>query len=111
MATANEHREQADHNQRFLGSVDADVYPDWVAFYKAVHLVEMMFRERGHTGNSHVRRNNILKTQYLPIWRNYKTLYSFSRLARYWCLQVKPEHVPFVVQRLERVEREIRTLV
>jgi hypothetical protein len=114
MAKPEEHQKQADHNQRFLESIDTGTFPDWVAtvaFYKAVHLVEKMFRARGHNSGSHTRRNNVLKRQYLPIWREYKTLYSFSRLARYWCFQVKAEHVKFILQRLGRVEREIKNFL
>jgi len=114
MATPEEHQKQADHNQSFLDSIDANVYPDWVAtvaFYRAVHLVEKLFHTRGHDSGSHVRRNTVLKRQYLPIWREYKTLYSFSRLARYWCLKVKPEHTKFILQRLSRVEREVGNLL
>lgn len=113
MATPQQHQTQADHNQSFFETIDTSTFPDWaatVAFYKAVHLVEKLFRQRGQRSGNHTRRNNILKTQYLPIWRNYKALYSFSRLARYWCMQVTAEHVRLIVRRLQKVEAEIRNL-
>jgi hypothetical protein len=113
MATPEQHQAQADHNQAFYETIDSTLFPDWaatVAFYKAVHLVEKLFRQRGQKGGSHMKRNNILKTQYLPIWRHYKALYSFSRLARYWCMEVKPEHVPQIARKLGKVDAEIRNL-
>ena len=46
MGTKNDHREKADHNQKFLDSI-AKEFPDWkvtVIFYKALHLVECFLR-------------------------------------------------------------------
>jgi hypothetical protein len=100
MATVAEHLSQAKHNQSFLETIDRPDYPDWlatVAFYKALHLVEAMFRVGNHKTGSHLRRNNILRKHYLSVWREYKTLYSFARLARYRCLKVKPTDVDFVM--------------
>jgi hypothetical protein len=113
MATPDQHQAQADHNQRFFETIRPSEFPDWaatVAFYKAVHLVEKMLRIRGQRSGSHTRRNNLLKTQYLPVWRHYKALYSFSRLARYWCLQVREEDVQYIIRRLQKVEVEVRNL-
>ena len=86
MATQPQHKKQAEHNQAFLKSIDADGFPDWyatVAFYKALHLVEMLLRKKKKRSNNHVVRNRVLRTEFLAVWRDYKTLYSFSRLARY----------------------------
>jgi hypothetical protein len=56
MGTRSNHREKADHNQAFLESIaDRKTYCDWivtVAFYKALHLVEMVFADAGkHSDN------------------------------------------------------------
>jgi hypothetical protein len=113
MATPQQHQAQADHNLEFFHTIDSSSYPDWattVAFYRAVHLVEKLLRTRGQSSGSHTKRNNLLKTEYLSVWRHYKALYSFSRLARYWCMEVKPEHVQFVARKLQKVESEIRCL-
>src|SRR5579859_3330506 len=103
MATENEHRQQAEHNQRFLDSFDHARFPDWcvtVAFYKAVHLVEMLFanKNRSAGSGSHTNRNQILKRHYVSIWRNYRPLYEFSRTARYWCLHAEAKHTPHVLK-------------
>jgi hypothetical protein len=114
MATAHEHETQATHNQTFLESIDSQRFPDWyatVAFYQAVHLVEKLFRVKGGKTGNHRTRNYTLKTKYLSVWRDYKTLYSFSRLARYRCMKVKKDQVAFIKQRLERVQRTIDKLV
>lgn len=110
MATDKEHRRQAEHNQKFLESIDQSEFPDWlstVAFYKAVHLVQALLTASGRNAKSHKSRNRILKTTWPAVWKEYHPLYSFSRLARYWCFRVKPEHIPFVMRRLGRVERAI----
>jgi hypothetical protein len=110
MATEKEHLRQAEHNQRFLDSIDGTQFPDWtatVAFYKAVHLVQALFHLTGDSCGSHSGRNGILKGKYPHLWKQYHPLYSFSRLARYWCMKVKPEHAEQVRKRLAKFEREI----
>ena len=45
MGSHAQHQSKAEHNGRFLASINAQEFPDWavvVAFYKAVHLVEML---------------------------------------------------------------------
>jgi hypothetical protein len=111
MATEHEHRRQADHNQAFLDSIDAARFPDWTttaAFYKAVHLVQALFAASGHQCRSHSSRNKLLRLKFATVWKQYHPLYSFSRLARYWCFRVKPEHVRHVIRRLGRIERAIK---
>ena len=106
MATDAEHLQQARHNQEFFDALDVNRFPDWAAtalFYKAVHLSQLLFRSK-----SHQRRNKTLKLQYPDVWKEYQPLYTFSRLARYWCLQVRPEDVPYVVRRLGRFERALQ---
>jgi hypothetical protein len=110
MATDKEHQRQAAHNQELLDVLDRQRFPDWattIAFYKAVHLVQAFFHVTGDSCGSHTARNGILKSKYPEIWRHYHPLYSFSRLARYWCLKVKPDHVEYVIRRLNKLEREI----
>lgn len=116
MATEAEHRQQAQHNQDCLNSIDVNKFPDWavtVAFYKAVHLVEMLFAKKsiGHLSGRHTSRNNLLKNQYPSLWKDYRPLYAFSRVARYWCLRVRPEHVPHILKRLNKVEQAVARLV
>ncbi len=115
MATESEHRRQAERNEEFLSGIDQNRFPDWkatVAFYKAVHLVEVLFAHQGRPpGGSHTRRNNTLKRDFPDLWREYRPLYAFSRMARYWCMAVNPSHVDYVLRRLHRVERIIHELM
>jgi hypothetical protein len=111
MATDREHLRQAEHNQHCFDALDQAHFPDWaatIAFYKAVHLVQALFQLTGDSCGSHSARNDILKKKFPRIWRQYHPLYSFSRLARYWCLKVKPEHVQQIVRRLRKLEKEVK---
>jgi hypothetical protein len=108
MATESEHRQQAEQNGAFLATIDQERFPEWVvtvAFYKAVHLIEMVFaHDSRKPGGSHGRRNQVLKRHYPDIWKQYRPLYTFSRMARYWCVPVTREYVTYVLRRLGRVE-------
>jgi hypothetical protein len=113
MATESEHRKQAIHNQAFLDAIDARAFPDWfvtAAFYKAVHLVEVLFRRKGHPSGNHNRRNQQLKRHYQSVWRDYRPLYDLSRKARYWCVAITPPQVQKAKTRLARLERTIGKL-
>ena len=114
MATAEEHKQQALHNERFLATIDRDEYPDWAAtviFYAAVHRVQMLFETCGGVGGNHHQRNKTLRKLYLGVWKNYQPLYTFSRLSRYWCMKTKPEHIPYILRRYDRVVRAIDDLM
>ena len=110
MATEHEHRRQAEHNLKFLGAIDVELFPDWAAtivFYTAVHLAEMLFKKQGGSSGSHRKRNQSLRRRYPHVWRHYQPLYAFSRLSRYWCMKVAAEHVPYLTRRLRRLQTEI----
>lgn len=110
MATENEHRRQAEHNQSFLDTIDADKYPDWIAtvsFYTAVHFVQMLFAKRGGRTGSHRKRNDTLRSRYADVWKHYQPLYSYSRLARYWCMKATPSDIPELKRRLGLLKRAI----
>ncbi len=114
MATEAQHLEQAEHNRRLMLAVDSAVFPDWVAtaaFYAAVHYVAALFARKSHLAGSHVRRNNILKTTYPDVWKWYRSLYDFSRAARYRCYQVTEDDLAYIRKRLDRVESEVRPLL
>jgi hypothetical protein len=111
MATEQQHREQAEHNQRFLDAIDPARFPDWVAtvaFYKSVHLVQMLFVRKAHDSGSHQKRNNILKRHYPEIWKEYRPLYAFSRLTRYRCYQATTADLTYLLRRLGRTEEAVR---
>jgi hypothetical protein len=93
--TADEHQRQADHNERFLQSIDEDEFCDWLAtaaFYVAVHLIEKVRA----LSNEHNERLDFVRNQHPQIHLHYRELYSFSLQTRYgiaphhWLL---PEHV------------------
>src|SRR5687767_12154395 len=110
MATEKEHLRQAEHNQQLLDVIDSNRFPDWattVAFYKAVHLVQAMFQMTGDSCGSHVMRNGVLRAKFPEVWKMYQPLYSFSRLARYWCMKVKPDHVGYILRRLAKLESAV----
>lgn len=110
MGTEADHREKADHNQKFLGTIDPKDYPDWVVtvcFYKAVHLVEMLFAtSKRHSGN-HRERHDVLKREYPDIWRQYHPLYTQSRRARYKIRSISADTVKYVAGRLAALEKLI----
>ncbi len=65
MATAEEHRRQAIHNETFLATIDVELYPDWAAtviFYAAVHRVQTLIETCGGNTGSHNARNQTLRT-------------------------------------------------
>lgn len=85
MASEAAHLLKAEHNQKFLDTLD-DAYPDWlltVGFYKAVHLAEALFARRGYHSHSHEERNRKLRAEFPAIWQEYKPLYDNSKLVRY----------------------------
>src|SRR5260370_12086624 len=107
MATEDQNKQQADHNQSFLNCIDRGKYPDWVAtvaFYKAVHLVQMLFMKRGHDTGSHQKRNGILKRQYPELWKAYRPLFAFSRLTRYRCYRTTAAEVEYLLRHLGRTD-------
>lgn len=114
MATESDHLRQAQHNQSFLNSIDATKYPDWattVAFYTAVHLAQALLKRSGDNCSSHTSRNRTLRKKFPGVWKLYQPLYSYSRLARYWCMKVKSADIPYITRRLGKIEREIHAIL
>jgi hypothetical protein len=113
MATAAAHAQQATHNQNFLGTIDPNLFPDWivtVAFYKAVHVVEGLLVRKGKGTGNHAQRNLALKTQFASVWKDYHPLYNQSRVARYWCVPFKPVDVGQAITRLQHVEASVAAI-
>lgn len=110
------HRAQAKHNQVFIEKI-GDEFADWLviaAFYKAVHIVEMLRAVEGQHSRGHHGRNTYLETEHPRIWVEYYPLYNFSIRARYYCTRIdadkiRSELIGKRLPALERfVEREIR---
>jgi len=114
MATESDHRQKAEHNQRFLATIDAKEFPDWkvtVSFYRAIHLVEMVFARNGNHSQHHRGRHDELKRTYPSIWRHYRPLYEQARNARYKARPISQQTVHYVAGRLAAVEQEVATLI
>ena len=93
------HLEQAKHNEFFLSDLEVDyptTYFDWkvtVSFYIALHYLQALgdYRniEIGETHND-IERNVNPNSSRNPVmrisnsaWRNYKSLFKYSQIARY----------------------------
>ena len=110
MATESDHLRQAQHNHEFLNAIEQARFPDWaatVAFYTAVHLVQALLKRHGENCSSHNSRNRKLRQKFPAVWKLYQPLYTYSRLARYWCMKVKATDIPYLVRRLGKIEREV----
>jgi hypothetical protein len=107
MGTKSDHSEKANHNQRFLDSIDPREFPDWVTtvcFYKALHLVEMLFAQESKHSDNHRERHDVLKREHPDIWKEYLPLYAQSRRARYKTRAINQQTLQYVRGRLSRVE-------
>jgi hypothetical protein len=117
MPSADQHRNKAERNRRFLDSISCDDYPEWVvvaAFYTAVHLVERVRAANGD-GDSTSHEDRLDYVQHsLPadIHTAYHILLNVSMLARYQSMadfyrQFQAEDVTteIVGNRLARIER------
>jgi hypothetical protein len=123
MPTADQHRNKADRNRKFLSSIALDEFPDWVAvaaFYTAVHRIEQ-YRAFAGDGDStsHEDRLNYVRHR-LPtaIHSAYHILQNVSMLARYqstadFHAQFQAEDVQkdIVETRLARIEDFVQSAV
>lgn len=103
------HRAQAQHNQGFIEKI-TDEFADWMAiaaFYKAVHLVEMLRAVDGQHSRGHHGRRRYLETEHPEISVEYFPLYNFSIQARYYCrkIDVKKVRSELIGRRLPALER------
>ncbi len=103
------HRAKAQHNQGFIERI-GDAFADWLviaAFYKAVHIVEMLRAVEGQHSRGHHERNTYLKTKHPNIWFEYYHLYGFSIQARYYCTRIDVDEVrsELIGKRLPALER------
>jgi hypothetical protein len=88
MPSADQHRNKAERNRKFLNSISLDEFPDWVAvaaFYTAVHRIEQ-YRAFAGDGDSisHEDRLNYVQHRLPKVIHNaYHMLQNVSMLARY----------------------------
>lgn len=120
MPTAEQHRQQAEHNRDFVQSFDLDtsLYLDWsvtAIFYTALHLVEWYLKTKGLTG----RRDHKLRDAYIArlnelrnIYADYTELKFQSEASRYECVSFTPGSIKNdLLPRLDRLETHIRSLL
>src|SRR6059058_3119301 len=120
MPSADQHRNKAERNRRFLNSIALDDFPEWVvvaAFYTAVHLVERLRAAAGDgDSTSHEDRLDYVQHHHPnEIHSAYHILQNVSMLARYqsagdFYAQFQPEDVAkeIVGNRLVRVEQYVQ---
>lgn len=114
MGTQVQHAEKAASNQKFLDHITLAGYADWTAtviFYRAVHLVEMMFAADNSHCNSHPERNAKLQKDHTDVYAEYHPLYNFSRFARYDCRKFHGADLSKCFKRLEGVEKRVRDYI
>jgi hypothetical protein len=112
MPTADEHQGQAEHNLRFLQTVDSAEFCDWmavVAFYVAVHLVERLRALAAGHSIDHADRNEFVRNDHPAIHVHYRELYNVSLIVRYgvgpfhWLV---PENVSGHLEEIQRYVAE-----
>jgi hypothetical protein len=113
MPTAEEHRRKAEHNLRFLETVDTDEFGDWMAvaaFYVAVHLVERLRAFIGQHSTDHQDRLSFVRQYHPQMHTAYRELYNIARLVRYGA---GPDHwlnPEFVSGCMEIVREYVRSI-
>ena len=88
MPSADQHRNKAERNRKFLRSIALDEFPDWVAvaaFYTAVHRIEQYraFVGDGDSTSHEDRLNYVQRCLPNAIHSAYHILQNVSMLARY----------------------------
>jgi hypothetical protein len=89
LSTPQRHREQAEHNEFFVESLNNPFW-DWAVvgtFYEALHYVDGFLMTKGVDPPRQAERNSIVATDstLVKIWPEYQQLYNDSKLARYEC--------------------------
>lgn len=88
MGSSQQHRQKSERNQEFVDQILGLGFHEWTAiaiFYKAVHLVEMMFAQSGVHSQTHQERNESLRDNHPDLYREFHPLFNFSLMARYDC--------------------------
>jgi hypothetical protein len=110
MGNQKQHREKADRIGSFVENIKSLEFPDWLAiamFYRALHLVEMMFASTGRHTINHNERREALRSEFPEILREYKPLYNYSLLCRYRFMPMRPEDIPPLEARLSKLKEYV----
>lgn len=112
MPTADEHKRKAEHDLRFLETIDTDEFCDWmavVAFYIAVHLVEQLRALVDEHSTDHTNRLEFIRAHHPSIHFHFHALYNISRIARYGAgphLWLRPEFVSGCLAEIQQYVRD-----
>ena len=113
MPSAQAHRQQAEHNRKFIDFLDVErtEYLDWVVtaiFYTALHWVSGLLVSKGLQPCTHAEREDILAklSETRPIYKDYYELKFYSIDSRYNCVSFDRRFVKeTLLSKLARIER------
>lgn len=113
MAIEDQHEWQAEHNAQLLAEPVLDptdtAYRDWVitiAFYRALHLVDMMLAARGVIEiTDHDQRRIHIRRHLRGSFGNYQALEELSRKARYSATKRTYDDIQDALELLQRIEQ------
>ncbi len=114
MPTKAEHQRKAEHDERFVSSLDVATTPylDWAItalFYSGLHYVEAYFATRGVHSADHRTRDSAVQrdVSIKQLYNDYSELKNFSINARYYMVAFTPDDVRDLQGRLESIRRHI----
>jgi hypothetical protein len=112
LPTAKQHLGQATRNEKLAATLSKTEYREWtvtVIFYSAVHYIEAFLAGHGHHCDDHAERNERIAEipQLRTIRKEYDTLRTLSRQARYHALPIEPDDVNVAQQKLETIRSHI----
>ncbi len=113
MPTKEEHLEKALKNEKLAEVLCQTNFTDWavtVFFYAALHYAHAVLAIYGQHPQSHdatgplVRKNPVLK----EVWAEYKSLHTASRNARYYAMEITPQHLADVRANFDTLRAFVR---
>jgi hypothetical protein len=113
VATKEEHRTRAEHNEFLVSTLDNPFW-DWkacVMFYAAVHYVHSYLAAKKVTLPTHMdhkKRLTLVQWHLRPIYKDYEDLYNDSRDARY---EADVMFSKLEVQQLEKKLESIKKVI
>lgn len=131
MASREQHRKQAEHNQNLLkildGTAGEERFDDWyvtAAFYAALHCFEAVLPAVAEKINykrklsliaehydAHIDRLIAMRMEFRDIFVPYSSLYNRSRAAKYRRYNITPIMKDLAKKRLDEVVTECRKTV
>ncbi len=116
MPTLQEHRFQAERNERFVAAIATmpQRFPEWEAtalFYAALHYCDAFLSTQGLYPESHRERNALVRNQ-TNVWREYQGLFQTSMDSRYRLVEFTADQVDAIKDGIfRRVKEEMLRLL